>query len=119
MYFEIFYYFIGGLGLLLAGIGGFKAFSDWISQNKKKRAVEKHIKELRLKYPIEFLDKNFQLIMGDIDRRAIWLHDFTTKKRHWILSPETMKAMYLDYTRVKVIPQAELNALEQGEDISI
>jgi hypothetical protein len=117
--FEMFYYFFGGIGLFLAGIAGLKLIFDWSTKTKEQNRIKKKTSELMTLYPFEELNKSFRLIRGDIDKRPIYLHDYTIPEKRWINSPETLRALGFDFNMVKTIPQLDIDSIKVGEEIHI
>ena len=117
--FEIFYYFFGGIGLFLAGIAGLKLIFDWSAKAKEQNKIKKRTSELMTLYPFEELNNSFRLIRGDIDKRPVYLHDYTIGEKRWISSPETLRALGFDFNMVKTIPQLDINSIKVGDEIHI
>jgi hypothetical protein len=96
---QIFYYLAGGIGLLLAGIGAMKYFFEWVDKNKKNNEIKKLINELKIKYPILKLNKEFKLVFDPYHTGRVMILDFRDKgnlNKRWIGNPHTFRT--LDFT---------------------
>ena len=109
--FEIFYYFLGGIGLLLAGIGAIKASGAWRSSIEEKR-INASIKELKSKYPIKDRGVTFELIKSGAN--PVYVLDKKTNIKHWISSPTILHGAGYNYSMVNIIGQDKVNSYEDG-----
>ncbi len=121
---QIFYYTVGGIGLLLAGIGAIRGTNSWRSSINEKRIVrETDIKnkteELKAKYPKEMHEKTFQLIASKLNPRPKYLLDKNTDTKHWIASRSTFDALEFQFDWVKKLNQKEFDLIQTGEKILI
>jgi len=109
--FEIFYYFLGGIGLLLAGIGAIKASGAWRSSIEEKR-IKASIKELKSKYPVKNLGVTFELIKSSAN--PVYVLDKKTNIKRWISSPKILHGAGYNYSMVNIIGQDKVNSYEDG-----
>ncbi len=115
----MFYYFFGGIGLLFAGIGGYIAFLNWISDAKERKRIRKLTIKLREKYPIEEHGEIFELIKSKADPRPKYLLDKYTNTKHWIASRLTFDALEFEFAWVKGLNQKDFDLIETGKKIEI
>jgi len=110
--FEMFYYFCGGIGLLLAGFGGLKLFLDMLNQWKQKRKF----KNYQDKFLPEDVDKTYELFKEESGNK-VYVYDLEDKKLHWIRNQHTRIEMGFDPKNYVPKSKEELNKYEKGEDI--
>lgn len=121
---ETFYNYIGGFGLLLAGIGAVFGITNWTAGIREKKITKNirmkdSIEELKARYPIEKFRKTFNLIRSSANPRPVYLFDKNTNKKYWIRSASTFLALGYNFTMVDTIDPEEFNKSDTGYEINI
>lgn len=115
----MFYYFLAGIGLLFAGIGGLKVFLSWNADVRERKKIEKNTLELRAEYSLKDLGDSFKLIKGNKDLRKVFLFDIDADEKRWIDSPSTLRALEFDFYMVEIWEQKKVDSIKEGKKISI
>lgn len=103
-----------GLGALFAGLGGLKIGLDWLRQERLKR---KQI-ELSQRYPIDSMNKNFELVDTLSVPGKWWLVDIDNKRKYWIRNLETARDLGWTYSMVKHVQDKYIDKFTVGEPIN-
>lgn len=103
-----------GLGAVLAGLGGFTVFYDWL---EKQKSTDKRIQELKIKYPRKKLGDNFEIIQPNTQLGWIHLLDKESKTIHWVKDLSTLRKLGFSGEDAKTIQRTEFDRYEIGEEI--
>lgn len=115
----MFYYFFGGIGLLFAGIGGFRVLLNWTADAKERKKIEKKTLKLRAEYPLKDLGTSFKLIKGKKNLKKVFLFDIDADEKRWLNSSATLRALEFDFHMVEPWEQKKVDLIKEGEKIQI
>ena len=101
-----------GLGALLSGTAGFVYLEGWLGKQKKTVNWKK-------KFPIDKLDIDFKVVQSERLPGTIYIHDLKNSTKHWIVNPETLRALELSYDDVNTLTVAQFEKLSRGDNIKI
>ena len=104
-----------GLGAILAGIGAIGIIDDYRSKKNNEKSNQKWIN----KFPVERLNKDFDIIQSDNAKGILYIHDKKLNKKHWIADPISLRAMGLDFSNTKTISYEEFKSIESAGNIQI
>jgi len=115
----LFYNFMGGIGLFLAGLGGLKVLRDWALEHIEKNRVKaernkvKTITEkLKQKYPLKDFKKTFELIRAK-NRKPIYILDKKGKFKIWVDSPQRLHDLGFKFGDERETTRAEVDSYEE------
>ncbi len=112
---EIFYYFLGGISLLIGSIMAIISGTKYTSRVQNQKM--KPILEIKRKYPVENIGTTFKLIRSKVNRRPVYLLDIKDKTIRWISSPSVLRALGYSFTMVEEIEQEEFKKYKEIEII--
>lgn len=108
---QIFYNFGVGFGALVAGIGGFKLISEYLSSRKKQSLISNY----KNKYPKEKLNDTFKIVRSPVMLGKIYIIDLKTNTKHWIKSLETLTDLDFYFDDAKDIDIKEFDGYTDGD----
>jgi len=122
----LFYNFMGGIGLFLAGLGGLKVLHDWaldhIEKNRvrseknrvksEKNRVKIITEKLKQKYPFKDFKKTFELIRAK-NYKAIYILDKKGKFKIWVDSPQRLHDLGFKFGDERITTKAEVDSYEE------
>jgi len=105
-----------GLGALIAGYGGKNLIDSYLLEKQKKRDQE--LFELRKRYPVEKLNKSFQLIIcSEDDPSPVYIYDIKKNIKRWIVNPQTLRDLGFNPRQVKYIEKNEFTSIKWGDNV--
>jgi len=113
---EVIQPFALSIGALLSGTAGLVYLDGWL---EKQKTNNKLVVDWSNRFPTEKLNKDFEVIQSDQMQGVIYVFDKKNNKKHWIVDPETLRALGLNYSDVKTIQNNEFEKINRGDNISI